>query len=94
MKITKHKKYGYTYTKFKGKYIKGIVYDAIPDDPDDEGGSGVLEVGHPKGSKFYVRNGSYCEESGTHKMRVEDIKILAEIYTEAYKELMELEKKL
>jgi hypothetical protein len=82
MKITKHKKYGYTYKKFKGRYVRGICYD--------EDGSGELEVHSPKG---YVRCGNYYEDSATHKDRVEDIKRLAEIYTNAYRELMELEGK-
>lgn len=81
MKIIRRTKYGYTYTKFTGKYVEGVVYDGD--------GSGELIVKSPEG---YVRCGDYYEASGFHADRLKDIKKLAKIYSSAYKELSKLEK--
>ena len=65
--------------KFKGKFCQGEIYS-------DK--SGYLVVESPK----YIKNGFYSREDGGHKDRVNDIKLLAEFYTKAYKELIKLTK--
>lgn len=65
---------------FRGKYCKGIFYS--------DGGSGELQAS----IRPYCINGDYFDDSGTHQMRVNDIKRLAEFYTNVYKELEKLDK--
>jgi hypothetical protein len=73
---------GFEYIEIRGRYIGGRFYSD---------GSGELFAKSPK---RFLPNSDYGCESGTHKMRCEDIKRLAKFYTAAAKEIDELNKKL